>query len=475
MKSIFGKMVFAAAMSLTLAAAGMAGVSAETMPGTVPNGDRTRFGQNAVMSDTASEIVYGTATNSAAELTADTENAVSILITDENSHVTVSESGTYLISGSAADGSITVKKGTAGVVLILRDLELTCSTGAPLSVNKDCEVQIVIDGSVSLNDCENPEDEAAQDAETADKFDGAAIRIKAGSAVYLTGSGTLNVNGNAKNGVKTGDESSLIIDGENLTVNVTAANDGINANWDLTILRGTVNVSAADDALHADRILTVGSEGGGTNPSVTVLSSTEGLEGTVVNIHSGNVTVTAADDAINAANSDGKFVGQIAYAVNVTGGSVTTVSRRDGLDSNGNVNLVGGTVTIQSSAANGGDAGIDYDGQMYVSADAVLNNANGVAGPDGGRGGRMDGQMGMPGQMWGTERNGGQRMPSDSDGRNGWGRRGFPDFGGQNGGQMTPPDSNGENGHRKAPRDTNRKDGTDAPSDTDAVTQATKK
>ena len=392
-------------------------------------------------------------------------------------------------------------EGTAGVVLILRDLELTCSTGAPLSVNKDCEVQIVIDGSVSLNDCENPEDEAAQDAETADKFDGAAIRIKAGSAVYLTGSGTLNVNGNAKNGVKTGDESSLIIDGENLTVNVTAANDGINANWDLTILRGTVNVSAADDALHADRILTVGSEGGGTNPSVTVLSSTEGLEGTVVNIHSGNVTVTAADDAINAANSDGKFVGQIAYAVNVTGGSVTTVSRRDGLDSNGNVNLVGGTVTIQSSAANGGDAGIDYDGQMYVSADAVLNNANGVAGPDGGRGGRMDGQMGMPGQMWGTERNGGQRMPSDSDGRNGWGRRGFPDFGGQNGGQMTPPDpngetggqmtppdfggqnggqmtppdSNGENGHRKAPRDTNRKDGTDAPSDTDAVTQATKK
>ena len=101
-------------------------------------------------------------------------------------------------------------------------------------------------------------------------------------------------------------------------------------------------------------------------------------------MHSGSVTVNATDDAINAANSDGTYENELAYAINVTGGTVVTNSRADGLDSNGNVNLVGGTVTIQSSARNGGDAGVDYDGQLYVSADATLNNANGIAGPDGG-------------------------------------------------------------------------------------------
>ena len=52
---------------------------------------------------------------------------------------------------------------------------------------------------------------------------------------------------------------------------------------------------------------------------------------------------------------------------------------------------------IRSSSV-GGEAGIDYDGDLYVSNEFELNNNSGVAGPDG-----MPGQMGqmggMPGQM----------------------------------------------------------------------------
>ena len=79
-------------------------------------------------------------------------------MTDENCQVEISESGTYIISGSASDGSITVKKGTTGVVLILDDLDLTSTSGAALSVNKESEVQIVVSGSVTLTDAENPDD-----------------------------------------------------------------------------------------------------------------------------------------------------------------------------------------------------------------------------------------------------------------------------------------------------------------------------
>ncbi len=411
MKSSFKKIAVTSVLSLSLAT----GSLMLSMPGALAanNGFMTgmRGGQmggmqtSAVQSaDTAGEIVSGTATNSAASLTADTANAAAIAVTDENSQVEISESGTYIISGSASDGSITVKKGTTGVVLILEDLDLTSTSGAALSVNKESEVQIVISGSVTLTDAENPDDETSADAETADAYDGAALKIKAGSSVYLTGDGTLTVNGTAKNGIKAGDEASLVIDGEALTVDITAANDGINANYDLTIASGNVTVSASGDALHADRVLTVGKEDNSSGPTVNIKSSTEGLEATVVNIHSGTVNVTSSDDAINAANKDSLYESELTYSINITGGTVNISSLSDGLDSNGNINLTGGSVTI-SSASFGGEAGMDYDGQLYISADTALNNQSGIAGPDqmGGWGGQMNGQFGQKGQMNGQD------------------------------------------------------------------------
>ena len=377
--------------------------------GPVMGGFENRMGMNqsmnAALADTASEIVNGTADNSASSIVKDTENASTIVMSDENSSVTITESGTYIVSGSCKDGSITVKKDTTGVYLVLSDLDLTSTKGAAVSVNKAAEVLIEVSGSVRLTDAENPEDETSEDTEVADAYDGAAIKVKAGAQVYMTGGGTLTVNGSAKNGIKTGDDSSLIISGEGLTVNITAANDGINANADLTILSGNVNVTAADDALHADRVLTIGSEGQ-SGPAVTVHSSTEGLEGTVVSIHSGNVTIRSSDDAVNAANADAAYEGELTYAINITGGTLNVTSGGDGLDSNGNINLVGGSVSIRSASA-GGEAGIDYDGSLYISGDVSLNNQSGIMGPDGM--GPMNGQFGpMNGQFGGGSTQPGQ-------------------------------------------------------------------
>ena len=349
--------------------------------------------QNSAVQSSASEageVVAGVTSNSAMNLEADYANAVTYTMTDENNEVKITESGTYIVTGSCADGNITVKKGTTGVVLVLKDLNLASSTGAAVSLNKESEVKLIVSGTVTLTDNEDPADEESADADVADAYDGAALKVKANGSAYITGSGTLNIVGNAKNGIKGGDDTSIVIDG--VTLNVTAANDGINVNYDLAILSGAVTVSASDDAIHADHILTIGAEG--TNPTVTVKQSTEGLEGTVVNVVSGKITINSTDDAINAANADGAYDGTLGYSVNVTGGSVTIISGGDGVDSNGNVNLISGTMSIRSSSG-GGEAGIDYDGSCYVSPDFVLNNQSGVAGPD-----MMGGMMGgMPGGM----------------------------------------------------------------------------
>ena len=374
-------------------------------------GGMNQFGgmmQNG-MTQTASSagvVVTGTTTNSAADLTADYANAKTITMSDENNEVKIKEAGTYIVTGSCSNGNITVTKGTSDVVLVLRDLDLTSETGATLSVNKGAEAKIIVSGSVKLTDNEDPTLE-----DVSDDYDGAAIKVKSGASAYLTGTGTLTVNGSAKNGVKVsaGDDGngSLVIDGA--TININAANDAINAEYDLAILSGTLNISAGDDALHADRVLTVGRDGSG--PSITVKTCTEGVEATVVNLFGGTVSVTSTDDGVNAANSDGTYA-DLGYSINVDGAKLTVnAPRADGLDSNGNINLISGSASIES-ASNGGDAGMDYDGALYVSESFELNNQSGVTSM-GAMGGMMGGMQmnGQQGMMGGMPQNG-QQAPT---------------------------------------------------------------
>ena len=362
-------------------------------PPEMPNGDLNNQqmqqpgqGTGWDSSDSPSEIVSGTLTNSAASLEADYENASYITVTDEESQVKITSSGTYVVSGESADGNITVKKGTTGVVLVLQDLDLTSTTGATLSVNKEAEVKVIISGNVVLTDNENPDDETSEDADVADAFDGAAFKAKANSNVYVTGDGTLTINGNAKNGIKAGDDASLIFDG--VTVNISAVNDGINGNYDVTLLSGSFTIAAGDDAIHADHILTIGKPDG-SGPTIRVTESEEGLEGTVVNVYGGDISIVLRDDAVNAANGDGLYEGELVYAFNMLDGKLVIQSGGDGIDSNGDINLVGGSAEIHSTY-NGGEAGIDYDGQLYIADAFTLNNQSGMAGPDG---------MGGPGGM----------------------------------------------------------------------------
>ncbi|MCR4617573.1 MAG: carbohydrate-binding domain-containing protein [Lachnospiraceae bacterium] len=348
---------------------------------------------NATYADSPTDIVTSTVTNTAASLTADYSNATTYVMSDSNNDIKISEAGTYIVTGSCSDGNITVKKGTTGVVLILKDLDLTSTTGATVSLNKTSEVKLIIEGTVNLTDAEDPSDEESTDTEVADAFDGAAIKAKDGSNVYLTGTGTLNIDASScKNGIKVGDADypSFVIDGS-LTININAANDAINAGYDLTILSGNINITAGDDALHADRIITLGSSDG-SGPSVYIKSCVEGIEGTVVNLFGGSGTVNASDDGVNAANSDGTYSSEMEFSINITGGTWNINCNGDGLDSNGNINITGG-YTVVKSGTTGGEAGLDFVGSCYV-ADGCLENNCGASCD-----GAMGGQTGMYNQQ----------------------------------------------------------------------------
>ena len=391
----------------------------------------------------------------------------------DGTDVSITAAGTYVFSGDCGDGSITVKKGVSGVTIVLNGLTLTNADSAAITLNKTAEAELI----AAAGTTNTVADTAGANDENA------AVKVKSGASLSISGTGALTVDGNAKNGIKgaadaviTVDEVKLTIEAENdglscddeLTIaggtlditaggdavkaspdtdenpdttslgNVTikggsltlhAAEDGVQADGDLTIsggtfdvtangghtttltddsasckgfkaggaltvTGGTVNVDSADDALHAgtdmtitggtltlatgddgvhaDNDLVIGTKGSSstTTPKINITASYEGLEGTTVNVYSGDIDVVASDDGVNAANST---LGERSdkYAINIAGGDLYIDAGSDGLDSNNDITITGGKVEVYGADAVM-DAAIDYDGTFTLSGGTLF-------------------------------------------------------------------------------------------------------
>ena len=288
----------------------------------------------------------------------------------EGTALSIKEGGTYVVSGSASNGTIVVKKGVTGVTLVLNGLKLSASATAPITCNKGSEVTIVaMEGTVNdLSDDKYNNDDTYTDETLYPDVENAVIKCKDGSNVTISGTGTINITANGKNGVKGGydlyeeDEdgnatdvllgtASLTI--REVTLNITAnVNDGLKSDKELNILSGNITVTAADDGIKCDYVMNIGAEGT-EGPTILIQKAKEGIEAATLNVWSGNITVNATDDGINAANSD---LRNYSFSYNQYGGSVyVNVTNGDGIDSNGVISLNGGTVEVYAPSQGDGD------------------------------------------------------------------------------------------------------------------------
>jgi hypothetical protein len=137
----------------------------------------------------------------------------------------------------------------------------------------------------------------------------------------------------------------------------SGAKHGIQEKDDLTIRgSGTVNISAVKDGLHAGGILAV------EDGTINVLKSYEGMEAANIVISGGTSTVNAADDGINAAVDEGDTV---TPSILMTGGTLVVYCTGDGIDSNGTLDISGGTAVIFIGATRDGDtADVDRGGSI---------------------------------------------------------------------------------------------------------------
>ena len=448
----------------------------------------------------------------------------------DGTDVSITAAGTYVFSGDCDNGSITVKKGVTGVTIVLNGLTLTNDDSAAITLNKTAEASLSAAAGTTntVADTEGSSDENA------------AVKVKSGASLSIGGTGTLTVDGNAKNGIKgaadavitvaevklsinaandglscddelnitggtlsitaggdavkaspdTGDTENpdttslgnVTISGGTLTLNATedgvqadgdltisggtfhvktngghttaltddsasckgfkaggaltvtggtltvdSADDALHASTDVTISGGTLTLATGDDGVHADNDLVIDAKGASstTTPKISITASYEGLEGTTVNVYSGDIDVVASDDGVNAASSQ---LGERSdkYAINIAGGDLYIDAGSDGLDSNNDINITGGKVEVYGADAMM-DAAIDYDGTFTLSGGTLF-------------GAGMEPSAGTQAYIAV-----GETSPS------GGGMGGGPN--GQGGGQgMTPPgDANGTNGNRPTP------------------------
>lgn len=463
----------------------------------------------------------------------------------DGTDVSITAAGTYVFSGDCDNGSITVKKGVTGVTIVLNGLTLTNDDSAAITLNKTAEASLIAAAGTTntVADTEGSNDENA------------AVKVKSGAALAIGGTGTLTVDGNAKNGIKgaadavitvaevklninaandglscddelnitggtlnitaggdavkaspdTGDTENpdttslgnVTISGGTLTLNATgdgiqadgdltisggtfhvktnggnttaltddsasckgfkagktltvtggtltvdSADDALHAGTDVTISGGTLTLATGDDGVHADNDLVIGTRGASSTstPRINITASYEGLEGTTVNVYSGDIDVVASDDGVNAANSTlGEHSDK--YAISIAGGDLYIDAGSDGLDSNNDISMTGGKVEVYGADAMM-DAAIDYDGTFTLSGGTLFGAgmepsagtqayiAVGETSPSGGMGGGPNGQGGGQGMT----------PPGDANGTNG-NRPTPPSFSGNTStdGTFTPP------------------------------------
>lgn len=198
-------------------------------------------------------------------------------------------------------------------------------------------------------------------------------------------------------------ESEIEITGGNFYLNT--ADDAIHSDYYVTITGGTFEIYTGDDGVHADTSLILGIDGGlERDPCITINSSYEGLEAGTVYIYSGKYYIISDDDGINAAggssngsdpgnngdsfkpggnsqnqmggnnnsNQSSSSSGSSEYAIYIYGGYIYINVEGDGIDSNGDIYIYGGTTEVWGMKSGGDNEPIDHDGSLIIQNATVF-------------------------------------------------------------------------------------------------------
>ena len=255
----------------------------------------------------------------------------------EDGNLYIACSGYYVISGELSDGSVIVNADKNDKIrLMLNGVSVNCEDSPAITVEQAEKVIMTI--------ADETENSISCGENQSGSADGA---IYSHDDLSINGNGTLNINGAYKHGIVCNDDL-IICGGE---INITAVQDCIHANDSVRISSAHLNLSAGDDGItvsNDDSTDYLYVESG----SICITDCYEGLEATTVTIVGGDVNITPEDDGINAQS-----------LIEISGGNIKIVNENgrdaDGLDSNGDISISGGSLFV-SVSERGGSCALDY-------------------------------------------------------------------------------------------------------------------
>lgn len=149
----------------------------------------------------------------------------------------------------------------------------------------------------------------------------------------------------------------FIVSGSDYNHPKTMVSDGT-----INIVNGTVNISSTDDAIHSETSVVV--DGGAT----TISKSYEAVESAFVYMNGGTLDLTASNDGINTTKgttSGGTESNDGSYLYVKGGTLIASCTNGDAIDSNGNLEISGGTV-VANGPNSGVEEAVDFNGTFNM-------------------------------------------------------------------------------------------------------------
>lgn len=240
----------------------------------------------------------------------DEEKCVAITLSDDGSScdntsvaidgqtITITEEGTYLLSGSLSNGSVVVATDeNVKVRLILNGVVINNDSSAAVYVQSADKVFITL-APDSENKLSNGGTYEAVDDNNIDSV------IFSKSDLTLNGSGSLTITAKAGHGIVSKDD--LVITGG--TYAITAASQGLSGKDSIRILDGDFTITSGKDALHSE--------------------NEDNSEKGFVYIAGGNFNLTASGDGISASGNMTLLDGM--YTMTTGGGSENGKDHQEG-------------------------------------------------------------------------------------------------------------------------------------------------
>ena len=287
--------------------------------------------------------------------------------------LTILSNEEYIIKGSCSECGIEVKKATSPIIT-LSSISIDNSQTGPFVIKKEANVKLILEGISKIIDKETNE--------TSDDFEGAGIKFKSGSNLTISGTGSLIVIGNIKNGIKGASASNLIINSG--AFNVTCVNNGIAADGSIIINGGIFNIETSEgDGIKSDPDYgDTDSEGSLViiDGTFNINSYNDGIQAKAKLIINGGIyNIKTFKDGSSSANfhKDLYTAKGIKVSTNettnismlITGGTFNLNTADDSIHSDGNLTITGGTFIISS-----GDDAVHADQYLILGKDGDNNN-----------------------------------------------------------------------------------------------------